>query len=93
MMTPAANPKLATAHPALLAPSYLLAAAGASCFFFPEFPMAATAGCSAAAMLLAAFIYLRRPISRHHAAFIAVIALFVIVFGALHFFPHLRHAT
>ena len=55
--------------------------------------MAATAGCSTAAMLLAAFIYLRRPISRHHAAFIAVIALFVIVFGALHFFPQLRHAT
>jgi hypothetical protein len=93
LMNAPANPKLAVAHPALLIPGYLLAAAGASCFFFYNFPMAATAACSAAALLLAAFIYLRRPISRHHAAFIAVIALFVIVFGALHYFPHLRHAT
>jgi K+-transporting ATPase A subunit len=44
-------------------------------------------------MLVAAFIGIRKPISRHHAAFIAVIALFVIIFGALHYFPHLRHAT
>ena len=93
MMQARPNPKLAVAHPALLAPGYVLAIAGASCFYFYEFPMEATAGCAAAALLVAGFIFLRRPISRHHAAFIAVIALFVIVFGALHYFPHLQHAT
>jgi len=93
MMKPVVNPKLAAAHPALLVPGYLCAIAGSSCFFFYGVPLAATAGSTAAALLFAAFIYLRRPISRHHAAFIAVIALFVIVFGALHYFPHLRHAT
>lgn len=93
MLNPVANPKLAAAHPALLAPGYLAAIAGASCFYFYQFPMAATAGCAATALLIATFVFLRRPISRHHAAFIAVIALFVIVFGALHYFPHLRHAT
>ncbi len=93
MMQARPNPKLAAAHPALLAPGYILAIAGASCFYFYEFPMEATAGCAAAALLIAGFIFLRRPISRHHAAFIAVIALFVIVFGALHYFPHLQHAT
>lgn len=93
MMQARPNPKLAVAHPALLAPGYVLAIAGASCFYFYEFPMEATAGCAAAALLIAGFIFLRRPISRHHAAFIAVIALFVIVFGALHYFPHLQHAT
>jgi hypothetical protein len=93
MMHPAANPKLAVAHPALIVPGYLLAIAGASCFVFYQFPREATAACSAAALVIAAFIFLRRPISRHHAAFIAVIALFVIVFGVLHYFPHLRHAT
>jgi len=93
MMQVPPNPKLAVAHPALLAPGYILAIAGASCFYFYEFPMAATAGCAATALLISGFIFLRRPISRHHAAFIAVIALFVIVFGALHYFPQLQHAT
>jgi hypothetical protein len=94
LMTPhAPNPKLAAAHLALLIPGYLLAIAGASCFLYYEVPMAATAGCVTGAMLIAGFVFLCRPISRHHAAFIAVIALFVLVFGALHFFPQLRHAT
>ena len=93
MLHPAANPKLAVAHPALIVPGYLLAIAGASCFVFYQFPREATAACSAAALAIAAFIFVRRPISRHHAAFIAVIALFVLVFGVLHYFPHLRHAT
>ena len=87
------NPRLAAAHFSLLIPGYLLAVAGASCFYFYGFPLAATSGCAGTALAIAAFIFLRRPISRHHAAFIAVIALFVIVFGALHYFPQLRHAT
>ena len=93
MDTHVPNPKLAAAHPALLIPGYLLAISGASCFIFYEVPMAATAGCAAAALLISGFIFARRPISRHHAGFIAIIALLVLVFGALHFFPHLRHAT
>ncbi len=94
MMSPQVpNPKLAAAHLATLIPGYLLALAGASYIPFYEFPMAATAGCAAAALLISGFIFLRRPISRHHAGFIAIIVLLVIVFGALHFFPHLRHAT
>jgi hypothetical protein len=94
MLAPAvANPKLTAAHPALLIPGYLLAAAGAVCFYFYQLPLTATACCAASALLIAAFIFQYRPISRHHAAFIAVITLFVIVFGALHYFPQLRHAT
>jgi hypothetical protein len=87
------NPRLFPAHPALIVPGYLFAAGGAVGFYFYEFPMAATMACVAAALLVAAFIRIRKPISRHHAAFIAVLALFVIVFGALHYFPQLRHAT
>jgi hypothetical protein len=87
------DPRLAVAHPVLIIPGYLLALTGGSYLFHYEFPLAATAGCGAAALLLAAFIFLRRPISRHHAAFIAMIALLVLVFGALHYFPQLRHAT
>ncbi len=91
--TPPPDPRLLAAHPAVIAPGYVLAFAGASCFLFEDFPMAATASCAAAALLVALAILLRRPISRHHSAFIFIIALFVIVFGALHYFPHLRHAT
>ena len=91
--TAAPDPKLFPAHPALIAPGYLLAAAGAACFVFDDYPLAATAGCVAAALLCAAAILLKRPLSRHHAAFIFIIALFVVVFGALHYFPQLRHAT
>lgn len=90
---PPPNPRLFAAHPAFIAPGYVFAVAGASCFLFEDFPMAATAGCAAAALLIALAILLRRPISRHHSAFIFIIALFVIVFGALHYFPQLRHAT
>lgn len=49
--------------------------------------------CLAAALLVAGFIALKKPISRHHAAFIAVITLFVTVFDLLHYFPQLRHGT
>jgi hypothetical protein len=87
------DPKLFPAHPVMIAPGYLLAAAGAACFVFDNYPLAATAACAAAALLHAAAIVLRRPLSRHHAAFISILALFVIVFGALHYFPQLRHAT
>jgi hypothetical protein len=47
----------------------------------------------AAALLISIFIFARRPLSRHHSAFIAAMALFVIVFGALHYFPNLQHGT
>ena len=87
------NPKFIPAHPALIAPGYVLALAGALCFFWETFPLAATAGCAAAAIAIAATIARLRPLSRHHAAFIAILALLVLVFSALHFFPQLRHAT
>lgn len=87
------NPKLAAAHFAILIPGYVLALTGASCFLFHEVTAPVTGACEAAALLIAGFIFLRRPISRHHGAFIAVIALLVIVFGAIHFFPQLQHAT
>lgn len=93
LQSAAPNPKLAAAHPAMIAPGYVLAVAGACCFVFEGFPLAATAACAGAALIVAAAIVLHRPISRHHAAFIAIIALFVMVFGALHYFPQLRHAT
>lgn len=93
MLPPAVNPKRVAAHPALLVPGYLLALAGAVAIHFYQQPLAVSAPFAAASLLIAVFIAYNNPISRHHAAFIAVISLFVIVFGALHYFPQLRHGT
>lgn len=81
------------AHFALLIPAYLLAIGGGVCFHFYEFPIGATAGCAGAALLIAIYIFLKKPLSRHHAAFLSVIVMFVIVFGALYYFPQLRHGS
>ncbi|MFT3989774.1 MAG: hypothetical protein QM680_00040 [Luteolibacter sp.] len=43
------------------------------------------------AILVAAFIFFKRPYSRHHAGFLLLIALLVTIFGALYHFPQLRH--
>lgn len=45
------------------------------------------------ALLIAGYIYRKKPLSKHHAAFIGVIAIFVAIFGALHYFPYLRYGT
>lgn len=42
---------------------------------------------------LAVFIFLKKKRSIHHAAFIATIAVFTLIFGALYYFPHLRNAS
>lgn len=81
------------AHPVIIIPGYLFAVAGGVCFFFYELQIEITAGCVLAAMLIAGFIFFKKPLSTHHAAFIAVICLFVTVFGALHYFPQLRYGT
>jgi hypothetical protein len=101
-------PQTHTAHLALVIPGYLFAIIGGVAVAIPEylaeiatsfglyadnFEKILTAACAGLALLIAAFIYFRKPFSRHHAAFIGVITLFVIIFGALQFFPQLRHGT
>ncbi|MCF7674278.1 MAG: hypothetical protein K9N23_17935 [Akkermansiaceae bacterium] len=48
------------------------------------------AGCLTA-LPVAAYIALRKTQSRHHAAFITIIAFFALIFATLHYFPFLRH--
>lgn len=93
MLNPLANPRLVAAHPALLASGYLSSLAAAAAIAFYQQPIAVSAPCASVPLLIAGFIALTKPLSRHHAAFIAILAFFVIVFGALHYFPQLRHAT
>jgi hypothetical protein len=74
-------------------PGYLLAFFGFSCHYWTNIPLSATAGAAGLALIVSLYILLRRPLSRHHAGFIACTTLFVLVFAALHYFPHLRHAS
>ncbi len=95
-INPAAQPPSLTAHPVLIVPGYLFAIAGAVCFHFYDLErqeLRITVACAAIALLIAGFILFKKPLSRHHAAFIGVITLFVIIFGALHYFPQLRYGT
>jgi hypothetical protein len=39
------------------------------------------------------FMFLKKPLSRHHASFIGMLVLFAIVFGTLSYFPNLQHGT
>jgi hypothetical protein len=48
------------------------------------------AGC-VAGLGVAAFIFLRRTQSRHHAAIIAIIGTLALVFSLLHYFPTLKY--
>ncbi len=95
-LAPWTHPQALTAHLALVIPGYLFAIGGAVCFYFYDLEkreLRIAAACAAIALLIAAFIFIKKPLSRHHAAFIGVMALFVIVFGALYYFPQLRHGT
>lgn len=74
---------------------YLSLNAGAGWSFLgqPAYPIAIPAAAALIALLIASFVFLKKPISRHHAAFITAITVFALVFEALHYFPQLRHAT
>jgi cell division protein FtsW (lipid II flippase) len=41
--------------------------------------------CAIAVMLMAVFIFWRKPRSRHHAAFLLIISLLVLVFGSVYY--------
>jgi hypothetical protein len=49
-------------------------------------------GCALAALPVAAFIYFKKTLSRHHAAFMTVIAAFSLVFATVHYFNQLQYA-
>lgn len=92
-LSPQGPPKPMVAHLAVVIPGYIAAIAGGICFHYYELSISVTGACVGIALLVAAFIFIKRPLSRHHAAFIAVMTLFVIVFGALYYFPQLQHGT
>lgn len=95
LATPPPPARLA-AHLGTIVPGYLSAVVAGVYFWAWDIARQdpwITAGCAALALVIAGFIYVKRPFSRHHAAFIGVVALFAVVFAALYYFPQLRHGT
>ncbi len=43
-------------------------------------------GCVAVVLVMVFFIFLKKPRSRHHAAFLLIISLLVLVFGSVYYF-------
>ncbi|MFZ9937366.1 MAG: hypothetical protein ACO3JG_09960 [Luteolibacter sp.] len=93
MMNTPPNKRLFPAHPALVVPGYLITVIAAAGIWFYRFPLWVTAACALAAFAVSGLLFFRHPVSRHHAAFIAVLAMLLLVFASLYYFPQLRHAT
>jgi hypothetical protein len=87
-----------TAHWSLVALAYLLALASAAgtwheLFMIPKREGYWLAfGSGGAALLVALFIAARKPLSRHHGGFVAVIVALVLVFALLYYYPNLNPA-
>ncbi len=92
-LAPKPNPQSLVAHLALVIPAYLLVITSAIGCFFYDLEMWITASCLAFALVIGGFIFFKKPLSRYHAAFIAVISLFLIIFGTFHYFPQLLNGT
>ncbi len=90
------RPPVLSAHFSVIIAGYLSVVSAGVFFHFYDLAkhlLPVTASGVVVSLLCAAFIFFKKPLSRHHAAFISVAALFVIVFGTLHYFPQLQHGT
>ncbi|MEP2776336.1 MAG: hypothetical protein ABJQ29_14960 [Luteolibacter sp.] len=88
---PALHLRRQTAHPTLYVPGYLLAVGAAVTIYlhFHHFtPLALLLG----SLLIVAFIAMKKPRSRHHAALIFIVIFLTAVFGGLHYAPLFQHA-
>jgi len=82
-------PKLTAPLPLLIL-GYLTAIMG-TVLTFLDTKVWGPAGCEVAAILITAFVFIRKPQSRAHASLIFVIAFFSTLYVVFHFSPNLRH--
>ncbi len=94
--SPAAHLIALTAHPAIVAAGYFSVITAALLpiidWLWTNVSFHSPAILSGAGLIIAGFIFLKKKRSLHHAGFIAAIEMFVIIFGALYYFPQLRNA-
>lgn len=93
MVAPKPHPHLQVAPLPIIAAGYFFIALSVVGTAFFDFALPLTAATVTLATGIAAFIIFKKPLSRHHGAFIAIMAFFIIVFGTFHYFPQLLHGT
>ena len=96
VQSPATHLIALTAHPFLIALGYVPVLLAAVLPFIDRYlanvSLYLPAALCVIGLVVAAFIFLKKKRSLHHAGFIAAIAIFTLIFGALYYFPHLRNA-
>jgi len=92
MLHPRVNPRLLPASRWLLALGYLGPVISSTCIWLAEQPIEIGPGACSLAFISGTTIAVRRPVSRHHAAFMMAIATTVLICAAFHYFPQLLHA-
>jgi len=81
------------AHWIVVIPGYLFAlAAIVGCYYY-QLGIQIIGACLAVSFFVAGFLLIRKPYSRHHAAFIGVMSLLIGIFSVLYYFPQLRYGT
>ncbi len=78
---------------AVILPGYIVVIVGAIISFSYNLSYYFLSASLLIGLLFAGFLFLKKPLCLHHAAFIAVMAMLVAVFGALYYFPQLRYGT
>lgn len=96
VQSPATHLIALTAHPFLVGIGYVPVLLAAALPFVDRYlanvSLYLPAALCVIALVVAVFIFLKKKRSLHHAGFIAAIAIFTLIFGALYYFPHLRNA-
>ena len=85
---PVQHVKSLALHPVLLTVVYLDSLAGAGLAMLALYVPALI--CAGMVMLISMIVYWRKPRSRHHATFTAIISLLVLVFGTVYYLEQLE---
>lgn len=78
---------------AWILPGYVVVVLGALLTYCYQLSAYFLCPCLGISLACAVLLLLKKPLFRHHAAFIAVMVLFVGIFSALYFIPQLRYGT
>ena len=92
IQSPAIHLQALAAHPVMIGGAYALVIATLVTAIMKTHGGIVLA-CGIAALAAAAYIFLKKKRSTHHAGFIAAITILTLIFSALHYFPQLRNAS
>ncbi len=87
------DPRTKIAHLALVIPGYFMCLIPPIGIYYYALPLLYTALAVLCVSSITGYIFIKKPLSRHHAAFLAVMVIFTLIFSSLYYFPQLRYGT